>query len=326
MKNTSILSAALTAIFFFLIVNNILASQDLSKNKFDIENAGALSGQVVLEDGTPLSPGFVAFFENDNDSGEHQDYGVSKRSPTMVAFLNNKDGKFVTQLFPAGAYFMGAVQSEKWIGGPPQKDQKKYSAVDKDGNYLFFEVKAAQTVDIGTVTVRVPVDFPERKDWFIVTGRVLDTDGVGIPDSVVVAKRDINDPKGEFISVQTDEEGKYELKITPGRFFFVARKTLTMAGRPKPGGLMGTLGQTKPIGIGGKSEQPPAYIVGSAGNSFNNGDIIMFKVPIPDVKRKEIEAQVKAKKIDKSTLPDDLPLMKQQAEDTVPSDHKPESK
>jgi hypothetical protein len=324
MKNTSMLTAVLMIFFLFLIVNNTLAAPDSTSDKFDIENAGILSGQIVLEDGTPLAPGYVAFFKKDNNLKEHQDYGISKRSPTMVAFLNSKDGKFTTMLFPAGSYFIGAVQSEKWIGGPPQKDQKKFSAVDKDGNYLFFEVKAAETVDIGKVTVSVPADFPARKDLFTVIGRVLDPDGQGIPDSVVVAKTEINNPRGDFISAQTDADGNYQLKITPGLYFFVARKTLTMAGRPKPGGLMGTLGQDKPLGIGGKSEQPPAYIVGKDGDTFKDVNITMFKVPIPDVKRREIEAQVKAKKIDKSSLPENLPLMKQKADEAVPSEHKPE--
>ena len=323
MKNISIFTSVLVVFFLLLIVNNASAVPDVTSDKFDIENAGALTGRLVLEDGTPFPYGFVAFFENVDGSDEHQDFGLTKRSPKMVAFIQ-KDGKFTTQLFPSGEYFVGAVVTEKWVGGAPKKDQKKYSAINSKGNYLRVNVKAAETVDIGDVTVREPVKFPELKVQFTVTGKVLDAEGNGVPDSVVVAKKDLSDPKGIFISEDTDKDGNYQLKITPGTFYFVARKSLTRAGRPKPGALMGTLGQTKPLGIRGKSDQPPAYISGSEGDTFNNVDIIMFEVPIPDVKRQETEALVKAKKIDKSTLPDDLPLMKQKPEDTVPSDHKPE--
>ena len=324
MKNTFVLTTVLIVLFLFLTVNHALAGPAEEKEKFAVENSGTLSGRAVLEDGTPMPYGFVAFFEQVGDSMEHQDYGVgSKRSPMMVAFVK-EDGKFVSQLFPAGLYFMGAVMEKGWIGGAPKKGQKKYSAIDSEGNYLLFEVKAAETVDIGTVIVREPVAFPELKTHFTIEGKVLDAQGRGVPDSVVVAKRDLNDPKGIFISAETDAEGNYQLKISPGMFFFVARKSLTRGGRPKPGGLMGTLGHSKPIGLGGKSEEPPAYIIGRNGETFRNVDITMFEVPIPELRRQEVEAKVKAQKLDKSSLPEDLPLMKPKAEEGVKSQYMPE--
>ena len=322
MKNTSTKITILVLLLLITVVASSVAAPQYDKDKFDIENAGSVTGRVVFADGTPVPYGFVSFFENVAVAGEHQDYGISKRSPLMVTFIKD-DGKFTTPLFPAGSYFIGAVMQKRWVGGPPKRGQKKYSAIDSKGNYLLYEVKPAEVVDIGTVTVREPFVFPELKKQFVVQGRVLDDQGRGMVDSVVVAKKDINDPKGVFISAKTGLMGTYQLKISPGKFYFVARKSLTKAGRPKPGSLMGTLGQTKPIGIGGKSEEPPAYIVGKDGDVFKKVDIVMFEVPIPDVKRKEIEAQVKAKKIDKGTLPENLPLMKQKVEETVSSQHKP---
>lgn len=323
MKYVLIRVTIMAFLLSFFMVTSLAAAPRDDKDKFDIENAGLLTGRVVLEDGSPFPYGFVAFFEDVGGSGEHQDYGVSKRSPLMVSFVK-EDGSFSTQLFPSGSYFMGAVMQKRWVGGAPNKSKKRYSAIDNDGKYLIFEVKAAETVDIGTVMVREPIDFPQLKNQFVVQGRVLDKKGNGVTGSVVVAKKDINDPKGVFISATTDLMGVYQLKISPGKFYFVARKELTHAGRPKPGGLMGTLGQDQPIGIGGKSEDPPDYIIGKHGQVYKNVDIVMFELPIPDVKRKEIEALVKAKKIDKSTLPEDLPLMKKKVEKTVPSQIKPE--
>ena len=325
MRKKNIITAGLAAILLWTVSVALAtdpATNAKEKDKFDIENAGSLTGRIVLEDGSPLPYGFVAFFEDIADSGEHQDYGVTKRAPMMIAFIK-EDGKFETPLFPAGKYFLGALMQKRWMGGAPAKDQKKYSAIDKKGTYLLFEVKAAEKTDIGTVTVREPASFPELKKKFTVTGKVLDANGKGIANAVVVVKKDINDPKGVFISPETDADGTYRLEISPGRYFFVARKTLTKAGRPKPGDLMGTLGQTRPIGIGGKSEEPAAYIIGEDGDEYTEVDIIMFPIPVPEKKREEIEAQVKAKKLDKNSLPADLPLMKQKVEKTQPSEHQP---
>ncbi len=324
MRNNSITAAALAALIL-CAVTLALAAPDpgtKDKDKFDIENAGSLTGRIILEDGSPMPYGIVAFFEDVGGSGEHQDYGATKRAPMMIAFIR-EDGRFETPLFPAGKYFLGALMQKRWVGGAPARGQKRFSAFDKDGTYRIFEVQAAEKTDIGTVTVREPNAFPGLKKRFSVSGRVIDDEGKGVAGAVVVVKKDINDPKGVFISPETDDKGAYRLEISPGRYFFVARKTLTRAGRPKPGDLMGTLGQTRPIGIGGKSEQPAAYIIGNDGDEFTDVDIVMFPIPVPEKKREEIEAKVKARKLDKNSLPDDLPLMKQKVEKTQPSEHQP---
>lgn len=323
MKNDSVRMLLCSVIIFLVSVTYASASPKDNKNKLDIENAGALSGRAVLENGDPLPYGFVSFFSTDPSMGEHQDYGASKRSPKMVAFVK-KDGLFETMLFPAGTYFVGAVITKRWVGGPPKEGQKRYSATDSDGKYQIVEVKAGDKVDVGTLVFRDPEAYPEREKKFTVSGRVLDENGDGVPGSVVVAKKDINDPKGDYISKKTVLLGAYELKIPPGKYFFVARKELSGAGRPKPGGLLGTLGMKKSMGLGGKSDEIPEYIIGKDGQVFKDVNITMFEVPIPEVRRKEIEAKVKAKKINKSTLPEDLPLMKKRVEQVSPSEHKPE--
>lgn len=313
----------LLGLLLLLTVATVFAAPMSADDELDIENAGMLTGRALLADGKPIPYGFVSFFEKVEGSEEHQDFGVSKRSPKMVAFIQ-EEGVFETMLFPAGKYYVGAVITEKWVGGPPKKNQQRFSAIDKEGDYLIVEVKPAETVDLGTLTFKDPEAYPEREKKFVIYGRVLGENGGGIPGSVVVAKKDINDPKGLFISAVTDMLGFYELKIPPGKFFFVARQELTTAGRPKPGGLMGTLGITKPVGLGGKTDELPDYIIGKDGQVFKNVDITMFEVPIPEVQREKVEAQVRAKKVDKSTLPDNLPLMKQSFENVSPSEHKPE--
>lgn len=277
---------------------------------YELAELGTLRGRVVMADGKALPTGFVAFFGL--DKGPNQDTGTSKRAPTMVAFIKD-NGAFVTGPFPPGDYSLGAMLRERWQGGPPRSDEKRYSAFDKDGKYQVFSFKAGQNLDVGTVVVREPTASKELKSFFTVQGRVLDAKGQGLAGAVVVVKEDLDNPKGLYISPETAKDGSYALQLPPGRFFFVARQAISHAsGRPKPGSLMGTLGQNKPLSPGGNSEDQPAYIIGREGDKVSGVDIIMFKIPVPDVKRKEIEKQVKAKKIDKGSLPNNLPLMKKE--------------
>ncbi|MBA3015896.1 MAG: carboxypeptidase-like regulatory domain-containing protein [Proteobacteria bacterium] len=271
---------------------------------------GKVKGKIVDVAGAPLSKGFVSFF--DSNKGDPMDFGASKRSPAMIAFLQ-EGGVLETDWFPAGSYYLGVLPRERWVGGPPKENEKRYSAFDAEGKYLVVVVKAGETIDVGTISVKEPEKFPELTMFFTVAGRIIDEEGRGVQNAVVVVKQDLDNPKGLFISKETDLTGKYELKIPPGKYFFVARKELTVAGRPKPGGLMGTLGHNKPIGVGGESDEPASYIVGLAGHSYEHVDITMFKVPIPEVRRAEVEAKVKAKKIDKDSLPDTLPLKRKRS-------------
>lgn len=268
---------------------------------------GTITGRVVMPDGKPLAHGFVAFF--DIKAGDPQDFGSTHRSPTMIAFIG-ENGTFTTISMPPGTYYLGAIPRKKFFSGPPRPDEKRYSAFDDKGEYRTFTLKEAQELDLGTITVREPDAFPEIKEFFTVTGRVLKEDGSPYPGAVVGVKKDLNNPKALFISGKTDADGAYSLKIPPGKYFFIARESLTMAGRPKPGSYMGVLGQNSPVGVGGKSDEPAAFIIGVPNEEYTGVDITMFKVPIPDVKRKEIEAKVKAKELRKEDLPKDLPQMK----------------
>lgn len=277
---------------------------------YELNELGTVRGLVVLENGKPFPGGFVAFFGLEH--GPNQDAGSSKRAPKMVAFIQEK-GSFVSEPFPPGSYSIGAMMRERWVGGPPRSDEKRYSAVDEKGQYQVVTFKAGQNLDVGTVTVREPKNFPELKKFFTVQGRVLNAEGRGIAGAVVVVKEDFEDPKGLFISSETGKDGAYTLRLPPGRYFFVARESLSQtAGRPKPGSLMGTLGQNKPLNPGGNSDEPAAYIIGAEGETIPGADIIMFRIPVPDVKRKEVEKKVKAKQIDKKSLPAGLPLMKKE--------------
>lgn len=300
------------ALLFVFVINH---GTMVDAQEYDAADLVTAAGRIVLPEGASFPKGAVMFFSSDNI--DPHDYGTTLRSPKMIAFLE-EGGKFKTLPFPSGSYFIGALDRVKWgVGGPPQPGETRYSAFDGDGEYLVVTLKKGEHKDLGEITVSRPPEFPERKDFFSVSGSVVDSQGKGVAGALVMAKKDYNEPRADYIAERTVEDGGYELKLPPGKYFFIARESMTVAGRPKPGGVMGVLGQKAPIGVGGKSDAPPAYIIGKSGQEYNNVDITMFEVPIPDVKRQEIESQVKSQKIDKESLPEKLPLMKVKPEETV---------
>lgn len=282
---------------------------------------GIIKGQILSENGKPLTPGMVAFFAS--EKLDPMDYGQTLRSPKMISFLD-KDGRFTTAMMPKGNYFVGAIPRKHGRGGPPKPDEKRYSAFDKDGKYHIVTLEEGQTLDIGAIKVKEPPAKQELSDSFTISGKLLDKDDKPLAGITVVLRKDYDNPKGEYISDDSTADGVYSLKIPPGKYFMVARKSVGGSMRPKPGSIYGELGQNKPIGVGAKRADPITFIVGTSGQVYKDVDIRMFKVPIPEVKRKETEALVKANKIRKEDISKDLPLRKKELKNEVKSKAKPE--
>lgn len=283
------------------------------------DELGIVSGKVLQKDGTPFS-GFVAFF--DSEGLAPMDYGSARRSPKMVAFTDT-EGKFTTNMMPAGSYFIGAMNRKSWRGGPPKRDEKRYSAFDEKGDYKVISLKGGETKEIGTFTVKEPDAFPELKEFYTIKGKLLDDKGKGVSDAVVVVKKDYNELQALFISDKSSIDGSYQIKLPPGKYFLIARETVAGSTRPKPGSTYGELGQDQPVGIGGKTTMKPSYIIGKAEEVYENVDIKMFTVPIPEIKRTETEAKIKSNKMSKENLPENLPLRKDKVTDAVESAIKP---
>jgi len=304
MRKTTLLNYLFPLVMFLFLVSPAASQPQMAGGEED-QNIGRLTGVIVDESNKIIAPGFVALFKS--EKYEPHDYGSNRRSPEMIAFIR-EDGRFTAPVAP-GSYYLGVIPRK--LGkrpGPPKKGEKRLSAFTPDGKYRIFHVRKGETVDLGRVTVREPGQFRELSRFFTVTGRVLDENGKGVASALVMAKVRYEDPKPSFISDPAGPDGSYSLKLPPGKYYFIARQSLTMAGRPDPGSPMGVLGQTKPVGIGGKSDEPPAFIVGRPGDHFDHVDITMFKIPVPEERRREIEAQVQANRIDKSSLPSSLPL------------------
>ena len=304
-KDAMLASCLFSLLTLFLLAPPAAAQPQVAGNGGEAKDLGRIKGIVVDEYNKIISPGFVALFKS--EKYEPHDYGSTRRSPEMIAIIR-KDGRFTAPIRP-GSYYLGVIPRKLGHSpGPPKKGEKRLSAFTPDGKYRVFKVSKGETLDVGRVTVRDPGAFRELSSYFTVTGRVLNEKGEGVARALVMAKVKYDDPRPSFISDPAGPDGAYTLKLPPGKYYFIARQSLTMAGRPEPGSPMGVLGQTKPVGIGGKSDEPPAFIVGRPGDTFDHVDITMFKVPKPEERRREIEAGVKANRIDRSTLPPTLPL------------------
>lgn len=309
---------SLLSMVFFILMTSVVFCQGGPPVEDEL---GIFSGRLVKQDGTPFN-GFIAFFSSEGVAP--MDYGSTRRSPKMIAFTD-KEGKFTTHLMPAGSYFVGAMERQGWRGGPPQRGEKRYSALAESGEYLTFTIIGGDTKDIGKILVQEPKSFPELKEFFTISGRLLDKKGKGIFDAVVVVKKDYNTPKAVFISDKSAIDGSYQIKLPPGKYFLLARETVAGSTRPKPGSIYGELGQNEPVGIGGKTAMLPTYIVGVLDQIYKDVDITMFKVPIPEIKRQETEAMVKSNKLSKESLPENLPLKKSKVSNAVQSSIKPET-
>lgn len=299
------------AVIFFLCLTVGCSTVAAEEGAVLGDAPGRIKGKIVVKDGKPLDNGIVAFFKS--DGLEPMDYSHTRRSPTMVAFLDG-EGIFATTEMPAGSYYIGALPRDKWTGGPPRPGEKRYSAIDEKGKYKIVTLARAQTLDVGTITVEEPGAFAELADFFTVEGKIVDADGKGVAGAVVVVKKNYDAPKSDFISEPTKADGSYQLKLPPGKYYVLAREAIVRSGRPNPDSAMGELGQNKPIGIGGQRDSPPVYLLGESGKYIKDVDIVMFKVPVPEVKRAEMEAQVRSNKVDKKSLPENLPLSKRRVD------------
>jgi len=309
MKPTRGTVVGLLFLFLFLSLPSFALAADSGS---ELPEPGSITGQILKVGGAPFTQGFVALFSSENL--DPMDYGQTRRSPKMIAFLDEQ-GKFTTQPMAPGSYFVGAMERKGWRGGPPKMGEKRYSAFDEQEKYLIVSLKSGQTLDIGSVVVKEPPTFPELTELFTIEGRLVDKDGKGIPDAVVVVKRDYTNPKGEFISAKTAFNGHYQIQLPPGNYYLIARETVAGSMRPKPDSMYGELGQREAIGIGGKTGNPATYIGGTPGQKFENVDITMFKIPIPDLKRKEVEALVKSEQFSKDDLAENLPLRKMKTDE-----------
>ena len=269
---------------------------------------GTLKGQLYV-DGKRLPDAIVSFF--DKKGGPPPVVGSTRRVPDMVGRTDAK-GQFTVQLLP-GTYYMGAMIRKRGKGpGPPRKGEKFYFIRDNKGNLRAMEVKSKAVTDAGRVNGVVPGKFKEFKNFITISGIVVDQAGKPEAGILVTLKDNIKAHRPKYITHRTGNDGKFFMRVPPGRYFVVARESLR-EGRPKAGSMVGTYGKSAPIAgplpvnaEGGRSGGVPAGIglQGGAGKAVavegKSGQVIsgikinMFKIPDPQETRREFEKKARA--------------------------------
>ena len=261
---------------------------------------GTMTGKVLFQEDLSKG-GVVSFFYK--RQGPPPDLGTSRRIPDRIARLN-PDGSFSVRLL-AGVYYMGAMQWYKGRQpGPPRAGEKFIFIRDTNGKLKTFSVTAGGSIDIGEVTGSAPTDFVEVSDSFIIRGMVTDESDTPFAGAVVLLKYNMNSPRPVYVSEITEENGKYEFSVPAGTYYIIARQQLSMIGRPKPGSYLGTYGEkeVKPIGGQFMGASMGKAVTGKQGDIHENINIMMFKLPDPEARRKKIQEDVNAQKIEKKDL------------------------
>ena len=290
------------------------------------ERMGALSGQVVTDDGNPVPGGVVSFF--DAEKGIPPLIADMHRIPDMIGRMG-PDGRFTVKLLP-GSYYMGAlIITDPGRGpGPPQKGETFYFAKDSNGELRTFTLGTKEEMNAGVIIGAAPETFPLVKNLVTIEGMLLKEDGKPFVGGVVLVKSDMNNQRPDFVSQRTGKDGKFRLQLPPDITYYLLGRERSV-GRPVPGSYVGTYGSNAAISAGGAlpigSAQPaqpgsgmpdlpgfsemeenekPTPLTGKAGQVIKGIDITMFKMPVPGEQREKLQGTLgfgeeKAKEMDK---------------------------
>lgn len=291
------------------------------------ERMGTLNGEFHVEN-KPLPNATLSFFNT--TGGPPPNLGNARRVPDLVSRAD-ADGKFSVPL-PPGMYFMGALIREKGAGpGPPRPGEKFFFARNPDGKMRIFTVKAKQTTETGIIAGIAPERFEEFQSYMTIRGKVKDADGKPLGGIIVTLNDNLNSARPKFISGKTNEDGTYEVKVPPGKYYVVAHESIR-GGRPTPGSKIGMYGRNiqpgstpspnTPGGGPGNKMFPGSAaqsgtgnevlpVAGQEGDLLEHIDIIMLAVPDPEKMRQKYldEAQERKKGADVQEEP---PPAKQQ--------------
>jgi len=255
--------------------------------------------------------GVVSFFST--EKGIPPLIGKLHRVPDNIGRMEN-GGKFTVKLLP-GSYYMGAmiVTDPNRKPGPPREGEKFYYMRDDKGNLREITIGIKEVKDVGTVVAALPGTFPIEKKLVTVEGRLLMENKQPYVGGVVLVKRDMGNPRPDFVSERTGEDGKFKLQLPAGTPYYLLGRERSV-GRPIPGTYIGTYGSKSPISQGGalpigsvRPPQPasgrptvdgvelgpgqdlPVTVSGKPGETLTGIDILMFKMPVPGEQREKLQ-------------------------------------
>ncbi|MHB8789832.1 MAG: carboxypeptidase-like regulatory domain-containing protein [Desulfobulbaceae bacterium] len=186
---------------------------------------GSLTGQVCLEDGTPLPGGIISFFEM--SKGLPPLVANMHRIPDVVATMG-PEGRFKVKLVP-GSYYMRAIVTDPKRGlGPPREGETFYFAKSDAGNLRIFTIAEKDVMDAGSVIGGTPESFPESKDLATIEGRILSESGQPYEGANATLKIDKRRQRPDYISSKTEKDGKFLLRVPPGQYYLQCRATIAI--------------------------------------------------------------------------------------------------
>ena len=302
------------AIVFMLLSVFVAATAFAGVPGFMKERMGVLEGQLFTESNIPHAKGIVSFFNVKGGPPLLADSAM--RVPDMVS-RTDESGHFSVKLLP-GKYYMGALIREASAGpGPPREGEEYFFAMAEAAKLQVFEVKTKQTSQVGRVTGMKPDKIVDFKDFVVFQGEVLDEQGKPVAGMMVTVKEEMNAPRPKYVSKRTKEDGRFQLKLPPGRYFIMARDSIRV-GRPRPGSYIGNYGQASPaaaasqggegglprggggagVGLQGGGGEAVA-IEAQAGQTYDDLTINVYKIPDPEKTRNKYEEEARIRKEDK---------------------------
>lgn len=222
---------------------------------------GTIEGQIIVDE-KPIADALLAFF--DDSKGLPPIPNGLARIPDYTA-RSGPDGKFGVQL-PQGSYYLGVMlRSYDSRPGPPRKGETYYFADGGNGKLRSLSIEDYKKTDYGTIICALPAVFTDIGEHFTVEGVVLEAEGRGpYPGAMVLAKRKPQQRRPDFVSEETDKDGKFSLNLTPGEvFYLVARGVLTGKG-PSPGDSIGKYSKDSSAAPAPDAADPDAPSFGEA--------------------------------------------------------------
>ncbi|HZV81294.1 MAG TPA: carboxypeptidase-like regulatory domain-containing protein, partial [Geobacteraceae bacterium] len=231
------------ALFFVVF----LASRSIAADQVPIPPAqeeiqpGSISGQVMIDDKTPMPYGVVLLY--DGRTGPPPALGRYWRVPDLITPLG-PEGRFALEVMEGTYYLQVAQKNPGGDIGPAVENEYLYFHGDAEGNALPLVVgKSGGRIDLGRLKAFLWSPDMVRRDKGItsVEGVVVDTAGSPVERAVVLAHYNPG-AKGRpvFVSDRTDKKGRYQLRTNDGGTFYLSVRGVVGGGKPADGEYLNT--------------------------------------------------------------------------------------
>lgn len=259
-----------------------------------LEKTGTILGRLFVND-APLDGATVAFFLTAKGLPP-----IGKGMRRVPEYLSKTDasGHFNLRV-EVGAYYIGMlVRPPGAPSGPPRSNEPYYFAAGPDKQLLIATLTEKGPLDLGRLDGALPNMFKETGDTFAVDGLLVDAQGAPYADTLVFAKKSLEQTRPDFISERTLADGRFHLRLPANESFYLFARREISSSRPIPGDVMGIYGVKSETGLispalVGSGGPPPGVastglpssgqsafsISGGQGEEISGITITMYKIP-----------------------------------------------